>query len=71
MSNTFSPLHSLNDIAREKAALREQLAQQEKALSNRLAYFRQRNEAAYKAVHLFCTGYRLAHLLLSLRRSRR
>lgn len=71
MSNTFSPPHSLNDIAREKAALREQLAQQEKALSNRLAYFRQRNEATYKAVHLFCTGYRLAHLLLSLRRSRR
>lgn len=70
MTNNLYKLHTLNDIALQKAILKKQLATQKQHLCEQFMEIKRRECAVYKTIQLFYLGFQITNILISLRRKR-
>ncbi len=70
MTNNYYKLHTLNDVALQKAILKKQLATQKKYLCEQFMEIKRREYAVYKTIQFFYLGFQITNILVSLRRKR-
>ena len=70
MTNNYYKLHTLNDVALQKAILKKQLATQKQYLCEQFMEIKRREYVVHKTLQFFYLGFQITNILVSLRRKR-